>query len=470
MAWGWLQIAIGVVCLYLLYRGLRVKKLDSHPHCRKCLYDLSGRPRESTQCPECGLDITRFGNIVRGYTRRQWRWVVCAVLLAMGAVVVDRTAWPWAKNVAGRSAQLRRAISERDDVAVRRILKQNPTLMDRPEEASYCLSLAIRSRAELVVTQLLQDPRIRAGINVAGPSGNTPLWDAIDRGTPSMIADVISAGADAMQKSRAGLPPTHAAMDRPNAWLLQTLIDAGADPQAVDENGQSALHRCARSLFDGRSKVDALIDSGRANLEAHDNAGDTPLAIAMRCNEYVAWRLLKHGADLLARNNAGVSVSRAAVDAGRGANVADVWAEVVLAAVANGRLDHARRLVRAEPWLLSVSGGYERPYPLRLARRMNVKEEVGRKRIDALKLLMEEGLSVQTADARGDTLLHVAARDGDGEMFRFLLEQGADENARNAAGQTPLDLWPSHDGRGILRLVRGTAATTQRTRAETIRR
>jgi hypothetical protein len=49
---------IGSLGLILLIIGLRGWRIDDHPWCRKCRYDLSGLD-EPAACPECGADLAR---------------------------------------------------------------------------------------------------------------------------------------------------------------------------------------------------------------------------------------------------------------------------------------------------------------------------------------------------------------------------------------------------------------------------
>jgi ankyrin repeat protein len=60
--------------------------------------------------------------------------------------------------------------------------------------------------------------------------------------------------------------------------------------------------------------------------------------------------------------------------------------------------------------------------------------------ISAVKLLLEAGANPNAVSPKGDTALHIAAHDGKLEPLRELVAGGADVNARNAAGQTALEL------------------------------
>lgn len=67
--------------------------------------------------------------------------------------------------------------------------------------------------------------------------------------------------------------------------------------------------------------------------------------------------------------------------------------------------------------------------------------------IDRLQSLLQTVTNVNETDRAGNTALHVAACCHDGEAVRLLLDAGADMNARNALGFTPLDLCDgSQDG------------------------
>lgn len=57
--------------IVLLWRGLRGVAIDDHPVCRKCDFDLTGKPETSTRCPECGADLMQPKAIRIGHRRRR---------------------------------------------------------------------------------------------------------------------------------------------------------------------------------------------------------------------------------------------------------------------------------------------------------------------------------------------------------------------------------------------------------------
>jgi ankyrin repeat protein len=60
--------------------------------------------------------------------------------------------------------------------------------------------------------------------------------------------------------------------------------------------------------------------------------------------------------------------------------------------------------------------------------------------LDAVKLMLELGDVVTTVDANGDTALHGAVIRGSEPLVRFLVAQGADLEAANKQGWTPLTI------------------------------
>ena len=61
-------------------------------------------------------------------------------------------------------------------------------------------------------------------------------------------------------------------------------------------------------------------------------------------------------------------------------------------------------------------------------------------RLGAAVDLLSNGADVNAPQRDGDTLLHVAARQGDHALIRYLLRRGADSAARDAHGDTALDI------------------------------
>jgi hypothetical protein len=67
--------------------------------------------------------------------------------------------------------------------------------------------------------------------------------------------------------------------------------------------------------------------------------------------------------------------------------------------------------------------------------------------LDAVKLLVAQHVDVNASDSKGETALHFAALASDA-VVKFLVESGANLDAKDKQGRTPLDMALGHGGRG----------------------
>lgn len=91
------SIIAGVVLFVLGFRG---RRLNDHPVCRTCRFDLFGLPDDTAHCPECGRDITSPRARRMGVRKR--RPVVLTlgvVLLVIGLGLGGVFTWSRARNV-----------------------------------------------------------------------------------------------------------------------------------------------------------------------------------------------------------------------------------------------------------------------------------------------------------------------------------------------------------------------------------
>lgn len=95
---------LAVVGLLLLAIGLRGRRIDNRPHCRRCGFDLTGlAPQaagsaEPTRCPECGSNVAAPGAVTMGLRRRR----PLPLLLGLGALTLALAAASWLAFGGGR--------------------------------------------------------------------------------------------------------------------------------------------------------------------------------------------------------------------------------------------------------------------------------------------------------------------------------------------------------------------------------
>jgi len=176
----------------------------------------------------------------------------------------------------------------------------------------------------------------------------------------------------------------------------------------VNAEGQMPLHIAAMNGDTERAKL--LIEGG-ANVNEKDAGGSTPMAYAI-CNSHpeIVDLLKDKDVDINAAINvAGHTLLHIAAITGR--------TEAAALLIAKGANVHAIDGDSHTPMYYAVYIGYTKIVDLLQAKGVNINAPV---------------------NAEGQTPLHIAAMNGDTERARLLIEGGANVNAKNAAGITPM--------------------------------
>lgn len=118
-------------------------------------------------------------------------------------------------------------------------------------------------------------------------AGDTALHAAAMAYRPSIVCDLMAAGADVRATNRRGAQPLHYAADglpgsptwNPGAQAetIACLIRAGADPNAADANGSTPLHRAVRCRCAAAVRV---LLGGGSDRERPTGRGSTALRLA----------------------------------------------------------------------------------------------------------------------------------------------------------------------------------------------
>lgn len=285
----------------------------------------------------------------------------------------------------------------------------NPTLTVKawlPVVAMSVLSAGAAAAAPPVI-EAVKDGKVeavrallakRVDANAAEPDGTTALHWAAHHDNLAIADLLLKAGANAQSANRYGATPLWLACINGSAAMIERLLDAGADPNTTMAEGDTALMTAART-----GKVDAvrvLVRRGAQVNVQEKWKGQTALMWAA------------------AANNA--ATVEALIEAG-----ADV---------------HARTKYHTVP--LSSTGGFGR----RSERNSDVTKQSGFEALhfavragalDAVKVILRSGASVHDTTADGTGVLVMAIASTHYTLANFLLEQGADANAR-AQGWTPL--------------------------------
>jgi uncharacterized protein len=258
-----------------------------------------------------------------------------------------------------------------------------------------------------------------ADVNATSSDGTSALHWAVHLADTDTAQLLIRHGARLGQVNRYGLAPLHVAASEGSAKLVQVLLDAGAPVDLQGRNGETALLMAARKGC--ADCVHALITKG-ADVKVRDQTFEqTALTLAAwsgsaKSVEY----LIRAGADVHAQTRLGPMPSF--VEPGA------------------GRASHGDGILRG--------GVPERGSRPARAGQMTALHYAAREgHTDIVELLLSHGARIEEPEANGVRPLLLAILNDHAQTARYLIEHGADVNADDWYGRTPL--WAAVDARNI---------------------
>ncbi|KAJ3183503.1 hypothetical protein HDU87_006824 [Geranomyces variabilis] len=237
-----------------------------------------------------------------------------------------------------------------------------------------------------------------------------PLHLAAARGHIKVVRHLMTAGAAIDCEDRMSRQPLIHAIKNGHADIAQLLLEQGADPNAADSSDNTALHYAAG--FGGHRIVTLLLFAG-ANLNATNNWKFTPIMIAdMKGHLRIVTQLLSCQDVLVnSRDNTGSTMLHRSLAQCDSRNEADRLVFKIRALLAN----------QADPRLANLEGDT----PLHIWAGLELTEPPNWSK--------EAGFG-------SDALYAVW-----GEICHLFIEAGADINAKNKEGKTPMDIAIEND-------------------------
>ncbi len=232
----------------------------------------------------------------------------------------------------------------------------------------------------------------------------TPLHWVAMRGKLNLLEMMLGGWRDPNKPAHMNYRPIHLAAKENKPGAIKMLAEHGADVNIAGWHGRTPLHEAAQAGALEAAK--ALIEC-KALVEARDGYGATPLMNA-RANEAMLKLLLEAGADPRVTPFSGRSMLE------------------------------DRDLRKVKPLLESYAQKLEaNPLPPG-----TLHEAAAEADAEGVAALIEAGAIVNQPDHYGRTPLHFAMSPA---VAQLLLLQGADVNARDASGATPLILHARFD-------------------------
>ncbi len=297
------------------------------------------------------------------------------------------------------------AVVAGDLATVGQLIDQNPSLVTAPDTAlNLPLHLAASEGQTSVIALLLSKG---ANIEAGDRENTTPLIVACMLNKPEAVHLLVERGASLKARDNNGNTPILGAARGGNLELVKYLVEHGASLADVSNRGSNCLHIAAS--IGAEPLVRYLLDQ-KLDISAPNGGGYSPLHFAAMNGSLPIVRLLvAAGANLeqtdrngfsplmLAASSGKLEVAQALLDLGADVNHApSVWGHTALySAIWSGNLEVA-------------------------------------------KLLIDRGADLQYRNDQGENALHIAAAKGDIPIAEMLLSRGFDINAPDNGGRNPI--------------------------------
>jgi ankyrin repeat protein len=291
------------------------------------------------------------------------------------------------------------------------------------------------------LAQLKQLLAAGSDVNLRDPRGSTPLMQAAAIGSLEAMKLLLKAGADVNAKN--GLDATALIWGASDPAKVRLLVDAGAGVNARSKIGRTPLVIAAGSP--GSTESVRLLLSKGADPKAADFQGTTALVGAARANDLDTMRLLlTYPVDINAGDFGGLT---ALIHAAGLRNLTAV--KLLLEKGADVNASH-KRDIPVKNGLIALS------YFTALMTAPETSPEI-------LEVLLNAGANVNAKDIRGMTplMLAVACDAPDPRIVKMLLDRGADQSVKSGNGELALDWARKFNHAEIVRLLGGETASAK---------
>ncbi|KNA22776.1 hypothetical protein SOVF_031290 [Spinacia oleracea] len=312
--------------------------------------------------------------------------------------------------------QLHRLVSEGDLNGVRNFLAKaasgagsnavSSLLEAQNNDGQTALHLACRRGSVELVDAILEYKE--ADVDILDKDGDPPLVFALAAGSPECVRALIRRNANVKSRLREGCGPSvaHVCAYHGQPDCMRELLIAGADPNAVDDEGESVLHRAITKKYTDCALI-ILEHGGSRSMSVRNLKDMTPLHLCV-----ATWN---------------VAVVRR-------------WIKV------------------ATTEEIAVAINIPSPVGTALCMAAAAKKDHEIEGRELVRLLLSARADPTAQDAQQRTSLHTAAMANDVELVQIILDAGVDVNIRNAHNTLPLHVALARGAKSCIGLLLSAGA------------
>ncbi len=336
-------------------------------------------------------------------------------------------------------------LQQSDFEALKVYLSDNNVDMACENESAMTPLLFVIHRQKIKATKFLVEKG--ADINHPSSEGKYPLLEAVrwfGENTKTMIDWLVAHGGDPKIRDSDGKGILIKAVEARKYDLAKRALQKGwGQPDEKTADGKTLVYKAIRSSPD--VLLPALVKAG-LKINGSDSKGITPLHIAAEQGSDMAARhLLNAGAKIDPRSNDGLTPLCVAASKGSPTTV-----ELLCKKGANVNFQTPRGMT---PLMFAASqhdGDETIPILVNAGARLELTDKDGMTALhhalkealegwtDNTRALLVAGADVNAKDSQGNTPLHIAAEiTFNTDIISLLLEKGAKKNVKNKAGLTP---------------------------------
>ncbi|KAJ5646441.1 hypothetical protein N7490_002813 [Penicillium lividum] len=337
-------------------------------------------------------------------------------------------------------------------------------------QGSTALQLAVCTSYDEATVPLLIKSRFDMDVQNT-ISGNTALHIAVELKRPRIIQFLLEKGASSTILNRAGITALQSACKIDNCEAVSLLLERGAKPGSRSAHGDTALHIAAAG---GNWIAFDLLITGSADVNAWGGAGESLLHRQARTGRTisVAAHLLEKGANIEAFNAQGYTPLQCAAASGNkllflflleeGANVSihTTKGETILHIVPplnQDCLDIIEILLGLRFNANATTSAGLTPLHHLVISQGSFLDTASDKIISCMSLLLSHGADINAPlySKKGESPLHLAvmAKMPEEWLVTFLIKNGASVDAKTEEGKTPLHLAAERGRHNIFKIL-----------------